>query len=525
MEQGFQQFKEKIRKRVLVFAIAFGACCSLVLTGGLLVGLKLAAVVWQWYFYALTAFGAFVLAGGAFYLFARHNDMRLAVKMDKVYGLGESVQTMVEHQGERSGIIELQREATDEKIAKIQRKKPTKWHYLIFVLVPVLAMSTMITGLAVPQKTVAEPIPWEEQAHTTRESQINELKKIIDNVRKDEELLALQPLPTEGESAAQTADASLTQEYLTALEALLQTLGGSLTEEFVDAGLTNQEFQNAVSLAMVDVMDATNERTSYKALAKKLEENETVAFLGEALVSGAKAYGGAEEYTYAFVKAQAGETLEGAVKKQVQMGSGAIYDAMAACDWSNYNATIASYQSGVAQAIGEVGDAETDPLKLAFYDLQRALHILNVSEDRGLGLPQLLEYLQSNAVNPFDKGVTAELYKQSYYSLMKDYICSSLHEIFGVEIPLDSGEEEGGSNNNDDNNDDNKDDHEHNKFPNWPSNDLVIDVNGEKVHYGEILDEGNYAKILSLLDIEGLPQEVRDYIESYLDEIKSKQEE
>ena len=103
---------------------------------------------------------------------------------------------------------------------------------------------------------------------------------------------------------------------------------------------------------------------------------------------------------------------------------------------------------------------------------------------------------------------------------MEEYICYTLSDVFDVEIPKES-EIGGDGNEGGENEGDNRDDFEHNKFPDWPSSDLIIDVNGEKVHYGEILNEGNYAKILALSQMEGLPQELKDYVEKYLNEIKS----
>ncbi len=509
-KQDFARFKKRVRTRVALVALLFGLCVGLAAAGVSMVVLKTLAMRIEENPLLLLAIGggAALVAFLVFWLIARHGDKRLAVKLDKVYGLGESVQTMVQYKNATSGIAELQREATDEKLSRVKRKKATLWHKLALALLPVFALATVATGLAAPQKVIAKPKPWEDQTHVLRESQINELKKVIENVETDKELLSLQPLPDA------RASTSLTAQYLESLNTLLKTLEGELT---------NQQFVDAVTNAMQSVMSATAEKTSYREIAKRLKAQEKVAFLGEALVNGAKAYDTVETVTYSFVRAQAGETLSEAVKAALTAGTKTITVAVDECDWTNYNAVVLGYKDGLEDAIAEMEISEEDELFKAVSALSLALNTLgNVDENFGLGLPQLREYLASNAVGPFDKDGSAVLYQQSYYSLMKDYVCDSLHEIFEVEIPPEKDEDgstENGGNSDDD--PENPDDHEHNKFPNWPSGDLVVDINGEKVHYGEILDEGNYAKILSLLDNKDLPKEIREYIIKYLDAIKS----
>lgn len=519
-KRDFAYFKRMVNRRVALVALLFGVCCALVATGVTLIILKSSALILRPDLYFIFGGILAVVCWLVFFLCARQGDKQLAVKMDKTYHLGESVQTMVENAGKESGIIQLQRESTNEKISKIKRKRATVLQILALVLAPVLAFSVLLTGLTVPQKVIAAPIPEEDLPSDIGKNQINELKKLIQNVGSDKELLALQTEETLGEGEIPP----LTKAYLTALNQLLDT-AESYYEQKEAGGVTwtNQQRKDAVTTAMTGVITATEPYISYREISSALKANESVAFLGTSLYGAGKAYATGKSYTYSFVKAQAGETLETAVKTKVEAACDTMTESFTELTYAQYGVQTLGYQNAILQSIAELETDAEDALLIAVDTLADNFGILSTMQVTDNNVATFREYLNNYVVGAFEAEAADVLYEQSYYSLMQEYICNTLSDVFDVEIPQVGESGDGKEEDEDKNDEENRDDFEHNKFPDWPSNDLIIDVNGEKVHYGEILNEGNYAKILALSQMEGLPQELKDYVEKYLNEIKSSQ--
>ena len=518
-KRDFAYFKRTVNRRAALVALLFGVCCALVAIGVTLIVLKSSALILRPDLYFLFG-GALAFVGWlVFFLCARQGDKKLAVKMDKTYHLGESVQTMVENAKKESGIIQLQRESTNEKISKITWKKATGVQIAALVLAPVLALGVLVTGLAVPQKVIAAPIPEENLPSDIGKNQINELKKLIQNVGSDKELFKLQ---------AQTAALEegeippLTKKYLTSLNELLDTAEGYYEQkESGGETWTNQQRKDAVTAAMTGVITATEPYVSYRKISSALKENESVAVLGTSLYGAGKAYTTGKSYTYAFVKAQAGETLGTAVMAQVEKACHTMTESFAELSYAQYGLQTLGYQNAILQSIASLAVDAEDALLVAVDTLADNFGILSTMQVTEGNVATFREYLNHYVVGAFEAEAAEILYEQSYYSLMEEYICDTLSDVFDVEIPKNSESDDDGNEGGDGNEEDGRDDFEHNKFPDWPSSDLIIDVNGEKVHYGEILNEGNYAKILALSQMEGLPQELKDYVEKYLNEIKS----
>lgn len=524
VKQDFAYFKKKVNQRVLLLATLVGVCCALVATGVLLIALKLSALILRPDLYFIFGGLVAVVSGLIFYLFARQGDKKLAVKMDKVYHLGESVQTMVENAKKESGIIQLQRESTNAKISKIKRKKATAGRIVALALMPILAFSVLFTGLVVPQKVVAAPIPEENLPSDIQESQIQDLKILINQVK----------ILYEVENVAdEESIPALPKAHLDTLGELLETVVYYQEQQQSNGvGWTNQQRREAVTDAMKSVMQATKPYVSYREISVGLRKNEMVAFLGESLYKGGKAYAVGNTYNYNFVynqklrdeKEEKDSVLKKAIQTQLQECCNKIFSSFEEIAYAQYGVTMYNYQNAIVGALTEVTVPEEDGLLAAVNALAANFGLVAANFDR-LDAASVDTYLKNNVVGAFQQSALEILYEQAYDSLMQEFICTSLHTIFDVEIPKDEGNlgQGGEDDTGDEGGKENQDDFEHSKFPDWPSSDLVIDVNGEKVHYGEILNEGNYGKILEFSKTEGLPQEIKDYIEKYLNEIKSNQ--
>ncbi len=512
MGSNFDKIKRAVRLRTWIASLVFGLCCACLITGALLLALKLSFVQIAWYYYAAIGGGVFLVSGGIFFAVTRLNDRQLAVKLDGVYMLGERVQTMVEFQAENQPIYVVQREDADRRLGELKRKKPTIFQTIIAFFALIVCIGSLVAGLVVPQKTHPLPPDEGELPFDMKAEQIADLRKMIENVQTDVELDNVDGVQiAEGYVTAKTS-------YVNSLNSLLATVQGEIT---------NNQMKDAVTATMVSVIDGTSDKTSFTAIYEAFDASDASRFMADALLRGAKAYSTTESVSYAFVKGQAGTVLDAAVYAELEKGTKVISDAAAeATDTVMLKLVLQTFYLGLdtqLQTLTADKISQTDELLTSFAPLCRDLKTLGSVPDSTKPLA-INDSLNKTALSNFLASASKILYKQSYLCLMRDYICQGLSGIFGVPIPeIFDVEEEGDQPSG--GGDENGSGAGGDGSTEWPGNDVLFDPNStEFKHYGELLRGGRYAQIIEVLANSDLPEEVKSCITKYLDAIMSKQE-
>ncbi len=498
---NFNAIEKAVRLRTKICSLCVGALCACLVTGILLLACKLSYVELAWYYYLLTALGVGAPSGGIFFLIKRVSRRQLAEKLDSVYMLNERAQTMVQFEHSEDIFHKIQREDAERALGEITFKKPSLLQKIACVALSLVCVAALAVGIAIPQKRVAPPTPEGDKPFDLRAEQIADLRKLLENVSTDGELF--------------TVDSALQTEYVAALNELLVTVQG---------GITNNQMKDAVTVAMLDVIEQTKAKISFDVIAEKLQEVDGVKFLGDAIFNAAKAYAITDKISYNYVKSQAGAVLDEAVATALKGGTDVISATVGeATDVPSAQLVLAALHSAIDTQIAAITEEELvleDALYLSFTPLRRDLKTLSTVS--GASLKAINDSLNQTVLAEFNASAGDALYRQSYSCLMRDYICQGLNSIFGVaipEIPDDApvedegsggeGEGSGGGGSGD---------------TVWPGNDEIFDSNDETYkHYGELLTNGKYAQILELLESNEVPSEVKSCILKYLDSIMSTQ--
>ena len=116
MTPTFEQLKKGYFKIALLKALATGITATLFTTGGILLGTKLAEVVFPILYAILIGVAAGGLVGGLAFLLLKKTAKALAKRLDEGYELHEKVQTMLEYKDENREMVLLQRSNAEAQL-------------------------------------------------------------------------------------------------------------------------------------------------------------------------------------------------------------------------------------------------------------------------------------------------------------------------------------------------------------------------------------------------------------------------
>lgn len=134
--------------------------------------------------------GAFVaLAVGIVLFFVfKKSDRRLAIELDRVFGLNEKVQTMVEYKEDESEMLELQRQDAEASLATVGVKAYKPGRLWVYFVALVLGAALAATSIVVENKRDYVPpeevIPFELSA--MKERGLEELIKYVEESKMEE---------------------------------------------------------------------------------------------------------------------------------------------------------------------------------------------------------------------------------------------------------------------------------------------------------------------------------------------------
>jgi hypothetical protein len=146
----FEQLKKGYFKIALLKALATGITATLFTTGGILLGTKLAEVVFPILYAILIGVAAGGLVGGLAFLLLKKTAKALAKRLDEGYELHEKVQTMLEYKDENREMVLLQRSNAEAQLQAKTGGKAKAGKLWINAVAVALALGVFVSGIAIP---------------------------------------------------------------------------------------------------------------------------------------------------------------------------------------------------------------------------------------------------------------------------------------------------------------------------------------------------------------------------------------
>ncbi len=502
MTERFIQLKKSAEKRCFLFTALFGGSAALFLLGGLLLLFKLLAVHFPWYGYALCAFGALASVGGGVFFATYPFVKRFARQLDERYRLDERVRTMLEYDGQEGAVLSLQREDTEERLAALPKRRYGWKQITALCIAPVLAVGVLVGSFLVPKDRASsvpsvEP-PKEEELVKPSEFAVDDLKKIIENVKSSE------------------LSTALITVNVTVLEGLLAKIeGGEVLEKAT------------VSEGMLTIQAATTAENTYNAFLAASKAWAIFKPLDKALKESAKAYDEIPEanvYDYTTLQDKRGVLSEKVTARLNAYAEVVKGEIASLSDESGYIAFVGGYIAAIdgvlaAESISALATEES--LKKALVAWRTGLASTLNASYTALADGTYLAGAKSTAKEQCTllvrnggqtEGLAVAMHDQAYVYMMNDYVLKGLSKIFGVPVPVVESESEG----------------EGEDPPaegggggggefSYPSEGLVLDpTDGQYKPYGEVL-ASYYARVLELLegDETEAAAELKAYIDAY----------
>ena len=150
MTPTFEKLKKGYFKIALLKALAAGLTATLFTTGGILLGTKLAEVVFPILYAILIGVAAGVLVGGLAFVLLKKTAKALAKRLDEGYELHEKVQTMLEYKDENREMVLLQRSNAETQLQAKTGGKAKAGKIWINAVAVALALGVFVSGMVVP---------------------------------------------------------------------------------------------------------------------------------------------------------------------------------------------------------------------------------------------------------------------------------------------------------------------------------------------------------------------------------------
>ncbi|MDE6868473.1 MAG: hypothetical protein K2J83_04950 [Clostridia bacterium] len=501
MDANFKKIKKKFLIYSLIKSLICGVSAGLFAVGAILLALKLAGIPIHGGYYALIGVCVACACFGIVFPFLRPNDLAVARKLDKEYGLRERVETMVAFEKDGGDMARMQREDAQLKLGNLPKKKPDFKKLWQYILIPFLAIAVFVAALVVPDRYRDGG----DDVYAITDWQLGSVKEIIENVQDS------------------GLDDEVKQNTVAALDGFYNALV---------VGVPESAFEYLL-LSTVGLIDGIiTDGNTYFAICSKLITSEDYEELSFTIYESVLAYQGLIKYSsYDSVRTRA-STLEADIdylcRTYLIGGEESLLNHYKAITQEegliNY---LKEYKDGLNELLAGCGVDASDGL----YDaLSRfAINIANTSvQFEGYTDSYFYSMLQLNAFNPLAVSLPACLYTQSYNYLMDEYIRERLAVVFGypsnnlptvipeLKKPADP---DAPPDNDDDNNGDNSGGLGDGDMK-YGSDDIIYDPDKGYVSYGDVINE-YYSRLLGQIIDGSIPEDIAGILTNYFDMLMS----
>jgi hypothetical protein len=434
----------------------------------LLIAFKLSAIELGWWIYLTAGIGCALIVGGIIFLFIHPDDKKVARHMDEQHDLEEKVQTMLEFSGTEGSVVQLQRENTEQALAKLKKPRVKALTALKYAVISIISVGVFVTGLVIPQRRIEPYTPPDDFEMTNWQA------------------AALQQLINEVKSS------SLEEDVKNSTVAVLQNLLDGLEQ-------TEQEsvMKVAVNSAIELIDGITTSKNSYSKLSSRLIENDHTEAFGIALNSAATCYKTSSTKISTYETVQTKEsTLYDSINVILAECAQNVSAATEGKSGGPFRTAIDNYVNGFNTALTASELQAGEGLYDTFKNYCDNLNTVRSHSQVG-GYSTLQTEIESAGTTFAQEGATA-LKAEAYNCLMNDYISTALKDIFGI-VDSSSDNSSGSDASTDDTNGSDDDTTAGGSYgsgdKNYGSDDTIFYPDkGEYVKYGEVLE--TYSKLM-----------------------------
>lgn len=402
MGESFTKLKKQYVQSAIIKSVICGLSFGLLVTGIVLLSLKLAKVEINPAFYVLICAGCALAAGGAAFWLLRPTDRKIAKKLDKEYGLNERIQTMVEFSQTEGDVVGLQREDAEVKLSSLPKKKPSFSKLWQYVAVPVVAVAMLFTAVFIPGKGAQAD---DDPRFELKNVQAIALQQLIDDVKKSD------------------LDQTLSSQTVIVLEGLLD----GLEEAKLDSVMRRSV------IAAVSLIDGIFENAnSYLKISTELSKAERSKDFGTAIVKAVVSYRSP-------VKIKTLEKVTENAAKGDENISAALDEFISklAEKWGelrgmDLNADLQQFLTSFNACLTGTGYDESDALYKALDEFSSSLIGISNNILGGGYNSNELQRQVTNACAQVTRSCTAALFEQMYNCMMDEFVREKLAEIFGL---------------------------------------------------------------------------------------------
>ena len=477
MSNAFYTIQKRIRRQGLITALIISLCSGALAGGGAAIACKLLQKKPHLPLCAGLGAALALITLAILIPLLLPNERRLARRLDRTLKLPQKVQTSVEFQAVNSMIATLQREDTEQILAKAPLPRPSVGTWCVRIVMPLLALAVICTACVLPVQTdtPSEPpaVVVPDPDFALSDWQALALQNLIDDVKSSD----LQDPPK--------------ADVVAELEGLLVTLRAATKES---------EMKRAVVASIVNTVSLIDTHNTYDLVANALLQSTQ---------DGLKTLG------TGLSKPDVNQTLDAldAIRATLNdpAGSSVLGQLITALD-------IANRQN----------EAQTDPLSTGFVKFSMALAAIHANAG---ATPEDTALATGRAFGDLTDVLLDELFAQQTNESVRDMIRNRLMQIFNLSREDLPPETQGSSpNNGEDPVNPRPDDTLHSGG--HGSGDLILGGNdeiydpetGTHVSYGEVIQR-YWAKVSGHMLGTETPEEIEailnDYFAALLSESKN----
>ena len=188
MGEGFRKLKRQFLQSAVIKSAVCGVSFGLFAFAAAYIALNLAGIPLNTLYYILILLGGAVLCGGVCFLFFKPTDKKVAVELDKRYGLDEKAQSALAFREAQGAVAQMLQSDTESRLKSLPKEKfnfAKIWQYF---LIGLLSTAIFVSAFFVPSATVSGGTGGGntevDSPYVFSEKEMDALQELIDNVTK-----------------------------------------------------------------------------------------------------------------------------------------------------------------------------------------------------------------------------------------------------------------------------------------------------------------------------------------------------
>ncbi|MGM9969588.1 MAG: hypothetical protein ACI35S_04230 [Anaeroplasma sp.] len=186
MTKSFNRFKNKIYFEVIIKALIVAISCGIFTASILILLIKNKIIDFKVLYSIGIGFGIFMVIFIILFILFKPNNVKTAKRLDNQLELKEKIHTMIEFKDDNEYLKNIQRNDAIKKLDNIPTKSLKMKFHFIYLIIPFVALSLLVTTIVIPTK--AEEPPYIEPGESTNKAVFKQIEALIKHVKDNEKI-------------------------------------------------------------------------------------------------------------------------------------------------------------------------------------------------------------------------------------------------------------------------------------------------------------------------------------------------